>query len=258
MDNSYLYIPSGWTKPIGMAVAKKRDVKACIDFATPIIVHNLLAKKEYCTQDRSINVECINYFSHTKRRVLSTKAEFLVPIDSKRVVNNRKVKHISTFDYSSVEDLVEYITENGAVTLVLDDPFEMMFMLNDIDTFTKKRPYTLTKSYIADDTYATSGKLRMLINIISLQYVIPIFNKKKVDGFGVNLALHWGDQDPERIISVPSSTELFFVVNKHKENIFLVDSSVIKDNDTVNSSILKRMKQEITGRIKSLKEMEKR
>ena len=206
--------------------------------------HVVISKEEYESaiesgRDQSIRAGSFfpTRFDGYVRQQLTVSAAGVVLTDPKKVTEDRKVLRIDKFDYKKLPDICNYIKENGALTLIMDNMCSCLDFFKDIDDIKKGFGYASPLGFRrTSDTYTPNPKfeddiIEMFIDIYDIKYAIPIFNFREAEGLAFNIGLFWRDASTERKTSLIE--EYQFAVNKYKSNLLEFDGEKIRKKDYI-------------------------
>jgi hypothetical protein len=192
------------------------------------------------------NVSVIQYFPSSKiyatRKEIIINENDLILTDSRGVIEDRKTKRVDYFDTSKILDILDFVINENALTILIDSKNAACRFIDDVCIFTKKfKNFSYLgnqndkKNYPAFD----EDELVSFVSFYDLKYSIPVFSTKRAKGMGVHFGMYW-DKSTREYNKPYIFGEFYFVVNMFPENILIVDGSRIKDNSFVPSEIRDR------------------
>ena len=106
--------------------------------------------------------------------------------------------------------------------------------VSDIESYLKAIIKVLSKEYPSKISYHKHNtRNRVLIDTMSISFynlidIIPIFDRKKSEGVGIDIMLTNSEVEPDRIMSEGYSLLFRFIFGRYRENIFTLDGAAIQ------------------------------
>lgn len=241
-------------------------VKGENSVSLPIGTHVVISERDYesaIESTREQNIRAGSFFptrfEGSTRQQLTISAAGVVLTDPKKITEDRKVLRIETFDYKKLPEIHEYIKENGALTLVMDNMTGCLNFFKYIDDIRKDFGYASPLGFKRhSDKYTPNQKfeddiIEMFIDIYDIKYAIPIFNFREAEGLAFNIGFFWRDASTDQKISLIE--EYQFAVNKYKSNLLEFDGEKIRKKDYIidknyHDHMMNTLRNEITRRKK--------
>lgn len=198
---------------------------------TPVItkVSNF---KMYEERGRGCHFDVVSVFPGCKgqgpRHSTTLYGENVIEIDNKHILDDRKVIYVDAFDFSKRDSISEFIKENGALTVVINDPKAASDSMKKINLL--RNGYSCF-ALLKHNTGKTSppqpeDEMELVYSFYDLPMILPIYKKAKADGFGCHICLRW-KLGSEAIGHLRYAFEAFFAVNKYPENLLQVDGQTL-------------------------------
>lgn len=185
---------------------------------------------------------------HTK-----VHAENIYQLPQKRLITGHKVKTINMFEHSKLRGIRDYVNDNDAITFVLDSLVGALDFFSYIPDIMSRYKYS-THFYhcgtgITSDMKNKDDAFIPFVSFVNINYCIPIFDHRKVDGMGVYCGFMYSNKNSEEFGIIDT---LSFVLSNHQANLFHVDGAKIATKAILSSEVLvyllKRIKAEIIGK----------
>ena len=223
-----LGVSGNWGKaePITSGMILFNNESSLMPF-TPVVtkVSNF---KMYEERGRGCHFDVVSVFPGCKgqgpRHSTTLYGENVIEVDSKHILDDRKVISVDAFDFSKRDSITEFIKENGALTVVINDPKAASDAIKKVNLL--RNGYSCF-SFIKHNTGKASppqpaDELELVYSFYDLPMVLPIYKKAKADGFGCHICLRWklGSKASGHL---RYAFEAFFAVNKYPENLLQVD-----------------------------------
>ena len=167
-------------------------------------------------------------------------------LPQKNLIVGHKVKIIDMFNVKKLKQIKDFVNANGAITFALfDAPSASDFFANIPDICSKYKHSTFF--YHCGDR--SDGHMRntddmfvSFVSFIDINYCIPIFDHRKVDGMGVYCGFMYNNKDGKGSVLIDV---LCFVLSNHRENLFYTDGAKVGVESRVSTDVLKYMIQRI-------------
>jgi hypothetical protein len=200
-------------------------------------------------------------FKTDKKKFSFNKSSFSI-IKNNGIVQDRRVKTITEFEYKKILKIKEFISTKGAVTFIIEEPTAAIDFLTNLFHLKKEFLYTAfyenstLPSYDPNCTWESGELLTLAVTIYDLSYAIPIFNKKKSQGmaFTVSLIL---PKDSERRGKLSFIHEMSFAMNSYPDNLLLVDGVKLRDKSFVHHETVDHYVQHMKYEIRRRNELQK-
>jgi len=177
-------------------------------------------------------------------------------LPQKNLIVGHKVKTIDKFNVKNLKKIRDFVKDNAAITFALFDASNAIdFFASIPDLCSRYNHSTFFYHYgnglsghirDADDVFVS------FVSFIDINYCIPIFDHRKVDGMGVYCGLMYNNKKNKGSILIDV---LCSVLSNHKENLLYTDGTNIATESRVSNDVLKYMIQRI--KLKSKCKMEK-
>ncbi len=200
-----------------------------IPLYTPVIAEDDMGAKR-------VTMHFPSAAGHPNRMHIHLTKESLLPLQPKKLIQNRRVKTIDEFEYKKIRKIQEFVREDGAITFIIEDPSAGVVFMKGLNYFKKEFPCTAFCGNNApgnDKNPCVIGDmLSLAITIYDLRYAIPIFNNKKVSGMAVGVTLLW-PKSSEGLNRLAFVNEFHFIVNSFPDNLLFVDGVKLRDRSFV-------------------------
>lgn len=167
-------------------------------------------------------------------------------LPQKKLIVGHKVKEIDVFKTKRLRKIRDFVKDNAAITFALLDTTNASEFFSNIPNICSGYKYsTLFYHYgeglagymrNADDVFVS------FVSFIDINYCIPIFDHRKVDGMGVHCGFMYNNKDGKGSVLIDV---LCFVLSNHKENLFYTDGATVAVRSNISTDILKYMVQRI-------------
>lgn len=229
-----------------------------IPYLQPVIVcGNIL---EGSTENSNIDVS--TFFPISSKN--SARAVFQIPVsgviktEEKRLIENRAIKVVELFDYSRLSKIEKFVSENGALTIIMEDPTVAVSFIKDIDIIRSFSENIVDFGYslIGDSSSIINGNPITYINFYDLKLSIPVFYRDKVKGFAVSVGVFCKNESEENQ-TVKPIMEVHFAVNKFPENLLTVEQTKIRTANGFNKPALAHLAEKLKERAKKSEKSKK-
>lgn len=224
-----------------------RDQNKILPIYTPVIVskaelyeYNALKKLGFLNDQR---IGVMLYFSTLNginaRHKTKLNIDDLYELKSNGVTHNRKVKVVDYFDFEKLDNIVESLKIEGAITFVVEDLDASDEFINNLYIFKQKFANTIFYNYVNQSCRpgCDTDSLTTAITLYDLPYAIPVFNHNRVYGMGVNITMFWPEAS-KMSKELRSHSEISFVVNKYPDNLLYIDGAKVANPSFVGSEYL--------------------
>lgn len=173
-------------------------------------------------------------------------SENIYPLPQKNLIVGHKVKTINFFDTDKIHGIRDYVRENNAITFVLRDLREAASLFQNIPIVLSKYKYsTLFNQHGGISSKGAKepiGEFITFASFVNINYCIPIFDHRKVDGMGVYCGfMH---RNMNNTFSYTTNS-MCFILSNYGENLFYTDGASIATRTEINTEVLKYMLQRI-------------
>jgi len=235
------------------AVGEEKAI-ALVSTGNKICTPLLVTKKTIADHFFGKTITAFPYFpldygeGYYTNRSINLMARSVLPVNSKRLLEDHPVKEIDAFDHNRILEISRFIKETGVITFIIKDYDAAIKFMNELNLFSNTFRYT---TYIYNNLQgATSPKvekdhLTLYFSIFDLRYAIPIFNKKKASGFAGIIGLFW-PESTKNLGHKFSFGEIFFMCNKFAENIQIVDGKLINTQRAVDTALIHHFVKQLT------------
>lgn len=167
-------------------------------------------------------------------------------LPQKNLIAGHKVKIIDIFKAKRLKQIKDFVNANGAITFALLDATSSTDFFSRIPDLCSRYKYSTffyhcgeglsDRRRTADDVFVS------FVSFIDINYCIPIFDHRKVDGMGVYCGFMYNNKygKGSTLIDV-----LCFVLSNHRENLFYTDGAKVGIESRVSMDVLKYMIQRI-------------
>lgn len=179
----------------------------------------------------------------------------LYPIPQKNLLTKHTIKTIDMFYIKKIKHIKEYVKTDGAITFILND-------LSNAKEFFINIPLLCSSAYKYEAFFhhytgqsnivrSNENKFMVFVSFIDINYCIPIFDHRKVDGMGVYCGFMCKNIKTNNNILIDALT---FVLSNYKDNLFYLDGSNVSVPTKINKDVLLYMVQHIVNEMKYLKD----
>ena len=167
-------------------------------------------------------------------------------LPQKKLIVGHKVKTIDMFKTKRLRKIRDFVKDNDAITFALFDATNASEFFANIPNICSGYKYSTffyhhgegSAGYMrnADDVFVS------FVSFIDINYCIPIFDHRKVDGMGVYCGFMYNNKDGKGSVLIDV---LCFVLSNHRENLFYTDGAKVASESKISSDVLKYMIQRI-------------
>lgn len=175
----------------------------------------------------------------------------------KKLIVGHKVKTIDMFNVKKLRKIGDFVKDNAAITFALSNTTSASEFFANIPNICSEYKYS---TFFYHHGEGLSGHIRSaddvfvsFVSFIDINYCIPIFDHRKVDGMGVYCGFMYNNKDGKGSVLIDM---LCFVVSNHRENLFYTDGAKVASESKISVDILKYMIQNI--KLKSKCKIEKK
>ena len=173
-------------------------------------------------------------------------SENIYPLPQKNLIAGHKVKTVNSFNIDKMHRIRDYVRENNAITFVLCDLREAADLFQNIPIILSKYKYsTLFNQYGGVSPKGARkpvGEFITFASFVDINYCIPIFDHRKVDGMGVYCGFMY--HNGNNTFSYTTNS-MCFVLSNYGENLFYTDGASIATRTEINTGVLEYMLQRI-------------
>lgn len=206
-----------------------------------------ISEQEYYAGKGSRNIVVFSYFLHSPGFPIRSKFNIdkrdIVLTDCKGLICKRRIKEIEEFEINKVKDINDFVREENVLTLLINNQLNGSKFIRSINKVLNIFPVSTYcgKTGSSSSSYYKSGDgLSAFVSFYSLPYCIPVFSNNKISGMGIHLGLFWKKQTENTGI-LHSFSEIFALLSNYKENVVIVDGSVIRECRSIPSDHISYM-----------------
>lgn len=168
-------------------------------------------------------------------------------LPQKKLIVEHKVKTIDMFNVKKLSKIRDFVNDNAAITFTLFDPtFASEFFANVPNICSKYKHSTFFYHYgegLAGNMRNADDVFVSFVSFIDINYCIPIFDHRKVDGMGVYCGFMYNNaKNGKGSVLIDA---LCFVLSNHRENLFYTDGAKVAMESKISVDVLKYMIQRI-------------
>jgi hypothetical protein len=175
---------------------------------------------------------------HQNREYVHLSEKSLLRLQPKGLIYNRRIKTVDEFEYKKLRKIQEFIRSEAAITFIIEKPESSIEFMKNLGYFKKEFPCTSFCGNITSGNSKTSSAvgdlLSIAVTIYDLQYAIPIYNKKKIDGMAVALSVLW-PKSSEKLGRIAFVNEMHFIANSYPDNVLFVDGTKLREKSFVGN-----------------------
>lgn len=167
-------------------------------------------------------------------------------LSQKNLIVGHKVKTIDTFNIKKLKKIKDFVKDNAAITFALFDASNAINFFANIPDICSRYSHSTFFYHYGD---GLSGYIRntddvfvSFISFIDINYCIPIFDHRKVDGMGVYCGSMYNNKKDKGSVLIDA---LCFVLSNHRENLFYADGANVATESRISTDVLKYMIQRI-------------
>jgi len=165
-------------------------------------------------------------------------------VNGKRVYNLHYIKPVPTFDLIDMDWIRNYVHQWGAITLKMSDLTTARRFIDSTKNIVSMYKYHSvfgSNTNHTDSEFFKMSPCSLYATFIDINYCVPIWNPKKVDGMGLLITLRHNDiHAGHRYLS---AFETAIVMTNYQENVFKVDGCKANDVIMLGGGAHETMKQ---------------
>lgn len=167
-------------------------------------------------------------------------------LPQKNLIVGHKVKTIDMFNINNLRKIRDFVKDNAAITFALFDTSNAVDFFTSIpDICSKYRHSPFFYHYgegLGGHIRNTDDVFVSFVSFIDINYCIPIFDHRKVDGMGVYCGFMYNNKHNKSSVLIDV---LCFVLSKYGENLFYTDGARVSVESKISTDVLKYMIQRI-------------
>jgi hypothetical protein len=174
-----------------------------------------------------------------------TPSYIVALIDRKPLHKTHKVRSIEKFDYSRFDTVIGSVKTHGGISFVSKEKSSVLSILDSIKSIVGEYRYSSLFQFNLFNGRFLSGEDDNLLNVFSffdLSHCVPLFNLKKIDGFGISFAQILRKHS-ELVGQQVGTLRLDIVVSNYEDNLFIIDGATIDHKYPIKSSLYKEIKK---------------
>jgi hypothetical protein len=160
-------------------------------------------------------------------------------LPTKNFIDDHRFETSRMFNIGRLQEVLSEVLKNGAITFATDDVEEASLVLLELrDAISSQFAYfTYFKHNTSMTSISTSDSdnLVLLTTFVPLEYCIPIFNHRLVEGMGILLSAV-SPRNTKNMGHLVVEEEMFLAVSNHSSNLHQVDGSVVRSIKLPDSS----------------------
>lgn len=167
-------------------------------------------------------------------------------LPQKNLIGGHKVKPIDTFNIEKIGEIRDFVKSNTAITFAMFDARKGSNFFATIPNLCSRYKHSAFFYHCGD---GLSGNIRdtndvfvSFVSFIDINYCIPIFDHRKVDGMGVYCGFMYNNKHGRCPVLIDV---LCFVLSNHQENLLYADGVKITPESKISADILNYMMQRI-------------
>lgn len=201
------------------------NVDGILPLGTPVITYK--SESGFLSYVKSFFPNHLKKASIERLYIVENNSKFIMEMSSKGIIQDKHILEINKFNFDKTERIKEFVQENNTLYLVIKDPKDISNFFKEIKEFEKKFEYFTNLR--SKSTFSFKGNLTYcLISIYSLNYALPIFNYKKVDGMALSIRIireNSLEEEGNKIYTI--TDQLHFAGNNYPENLVITDGKYI-------------------------------
>jgi len=162
----------------------------------------------------------------------NTKANYL---------STENIREVDKFDFSGLGGVVEYVKDNGILTMTLHDMENICVLLSEFNRGIVEKFKHCVTYYSCPGKLSTHKRYSLMLHLtfIDMGMCIPIFDSDKTDGIGV--MCEYMHKSPDGLDYVPTGRGMAIVLSNDSENILTVDGTAIGISAPIHQDQIKSL-----------------
>lgn len=160
-------------------------------------------------------------------------------LPTENFINRHRFETAEMFNISHLQDTLLEVLKTGAITFSTDDIEEASLILMEIRGSISKQFSFYSHFKRSLGTYPVSttdpDNLVLMTTFVPLEYCIPIYNRRYVEGMGILLSAVY-PRTTKSINTLAVAEEILVIVSNHSSNLLQVDGTKIRDCALPDSS----------------------